>query len=101
MQTTGLQLEAYHAYGITLVYQGEFELAQKYLKQGNALYAVDQHHRLVFTHGGADRGVACRAFLALALWHVGCPDQALQQVEQAVSLARDLAHPLSLAYAFN
>ena len=101
IQTSSLLLEAYHALGITLLYQGEFSPARDYLEQGSALYDAAQHHSLVFTHGGADRGVACLAFTALALWHQGYSDRALSRVEAAVSLARDLDHPLSLAYALN
>jgi predicted ATPase len=39
--------------------------------------------------------------LAWILWLRGWPQQALQQGVQALTLARDLAHPFSLAYALN
>src|SRR5262249_13535980 len=38
-------------------------------------------------------------FAALALWYLGYPDQALQRGQQAVTLAQELSHPYSLAFA--
>jgi predicted ATPase len=38
-------------------------------------------------------------FAAFALWHLGYPDQALKRSQAAVSLAQEVAHPFSLAYA--
>jgi predicted ATPase len=43
--------------------------------------------------------VACRAYAALTLWWLGYPDQALQRSHEALTLARELVHPLSLATA--
>ena len=37
--------------------------------------------------------------MALALWLLGYPDQALKRVQEALTLAQELSHPLSLAYA--
>jgi predicted ATPase len=41
------------------------------------------------------------SFAALALWQLGYPDQALKSSEAAVTLAREVAHPLSLAFALD
>ena len=35
----------------------------------------------------------------MALWYLGYPDQALQRSQQAVTLAQELSHPFSLAFA--
>jgi tetratricopeptide (TPR) repeat protein len=48
---------------------------------------------------GYDSGVACLGFGAWALWFLGYPDQALRRAEEALSVARQLAHPFSLAFA--
>ena len=37
----------------------------------------------------------------MALWLLGYPDQALQRSHEALTLAQELAHPLSLAYALD
>ncbi len=41
----------------------------------------------------------CLSFTAVTLWHLGYPDQALKKIDEAVALARKLAHPYTLAYA--
>src|SRR5262249_3876140 len=41
----------------------------------------------------------CRIFAAQALWLLGYPDQARQRMHEALNLARELAHPLSLVIA--
>ena len=40
----------------------------------------------------------CLVYRSLALWQRGYPDQALQKNQEALSLARQLSHPLSLAH---
>jgi predicted ATPase len=56
---------------------------------------------LVFRWGGADPGVECRSYAAQALWLLGYPDQALQRSRAALTLAQELLHPFSLAYALS
>jgi predicted ATPase len=43
--------------------------------------------------------VACRAYAAATLWWLGYPDQALQRSHEALTLAREPAHPYSLGFA--
>ena len=62
------------------------------------LYDPEQHRSLASLYG-QDQGVSCRSWAALALWCLGYPDQALQQSHEALTLAQELAHPFSLAYA--
>src|SRR5262249_17720503 len=50
---------------------------------------------------GQDSGVVCGHLRALTLWMLGYPDQALQGMEEALALARRLAHPMSLAQALH
>jgi adenylate cyclase len=81
-----------------LNYLGELAVAQAHLEQGIALYDRQQHrtHALLY---GQDPGVACLSYAALTLWLLGYPDQALQRSREALTLAQEVAHPLSLAYA--
>jgi predicted ATPase len=44
-----------------------------------------------------DPVVGCFAYMAFALWTLGYPEQALHRSRAALSLARTLAHPYSLA----
>ena len=39
----------------------------------------------------------CRLYASLTLWHLGYPDQALQRVNEAVTLAQELSHPIKLS----
>jgi predicted ATPase len=48
---------------------------------------------------GQDPGVACRIYAAATLWSLGFPAQALDRVDEALALARELSHPFSLAFA--
>ena len=48
---------------------------------------------------GHDPGVNCLSYMALTLWTLGYPDQALKKGDEAVALAQALSHPLSLAFA--
>src|SRR2546422_1030159 len=48
-----------------------------------------------------DPGVACLSYVALALWNLGYPDQALKRSHEALTLAQELSHPFSLVFALN
>ena len=44
-------------------------------------------------------GLVCLSFASRTLWPLGYPDQALQRSQEALTLARELSHPFSLAFA--
>jgi ATP/maltotriose-dependent transcriptional regulator MalT len=48
---------------------------------------------------GHDTGVAARAFLAVAIWHLGDHHRARQLIEEATCLAAELGHLPSAAFA--
>lgn len=96
-----LLLAAHHALWGTLVWSGEFAAAQAHLEQGRALYDPQQHHAHARLHGGHDPRVCALAHAALSLWILGYPDQALQRLREALTLAQALAHPPSLAPALD
>ena len=56
-------------------------------------------HRTLADLYGLDPTVLNGINLATALWLLGYPDQGLQQVNEALQIARDRAHPLSLTLA--
>ena len=47
-----------------------------------------------------DHGVVCCSYTALTLWCLGYRTQALQRRHKALTLAKEVAHPFSLASAF-
>jgi adenylate cyclase len=48
---------------------------------------------------GNDAGMVCLSWVALTLWLLGYPDQAQQRGHEALTRARQLAQPFSLAFA--
>jgi predicted ATPase len=93
----GLLVEAHGTRGVTCLYLGEFAAARRHFEQSLALYDPQQHrsHALLY---GQDPGAAAREYLALALWWLGYPDQAVRQSQAAIAYARELSHPFSLAF---
>ena len=99
LRDTALLLEAHHALWATSFFLGELTLARAHSEHGIDLYDSPQHRVLAFLYGGHDPGVCCRDFGALALWLLGYPDQALKRSHDALALAEELSHPLTLAEA--
>jgi tetratricopeptide (TPR) repeat protein len=97
-------VRAYNVLGATLLYMGELAPARAYLDQGIALddsirdrspdVRLSDH-----IQGGSLLGVSCRRHAALTLWYLGYPEHARQRSHAAITLAQELAHPYSLAYA--
>jgi predicted ATPase len=98
LQDPELLLEAHFAQGGILLHRGEVDPACLHLEQGFALYDPQQHRSHAFIYG-YDPGVVCLSRGSWALWLRGYPDQARQKHQGALSLARELRHPPSLALA--
>jgi predicted ATPase/energy-coupling factor transporter ATP-binding protein EcfA2 len=93
-----LLLGAHHMMGWLLSQVGAFAPARTHLEQGLALAAPQGHATPQTTPGGnRDDGVSCRAMLAVVLWELGYPAQAMQRCQEALALAHALVHPYSLA----
>jgi len=95
-----LLVPAQRVVGATLLFLGEFALAQPHIEQGLALYDPQQHSTYVQLYG-QDEGVACLVHAGCLLWFLGYPDQEIQRSREAISLAQKLAHPFSVAYALS
>ena len=89
---------AHYALGHCLFQLGEQELARAHFEQGIARYDPEQHRSLTF-RSGDDPGVSCHAMRSVVLWMLGYPDQVLTQGQEAISLAKELAHPSTQAFA--
>jgi predicted ATPase len=94
-----LLLQAHHALGPTHVQMGNWGTARAHLEQNIALYDLQQHCSHTFLYGGHDPCVCCLGFAAQCLWMLGYPDQALRRSRESLALARELSHPVNLAYA--
>src|SRR3990170_4139523 len=99
VQDPALLLEAHDALGQTLYSLGEFAPARAHMEQGITLYDPQRHGSLAFLYGEEDSGVACQGFVAMTLWILGYPDQALGRIQTALTLAQKLSNSHSLAFA--
>ena len=97
-QSPSLQMEAHYALGYALLYLGEVHEASAHLEQAIGLYDPHQHASLRFVYG-MDEGVSIRVTTAYAWWVLGYPAQAQQAMQDALGLAQELSHPLSVAMA--
>ncbi len=96
--SAGLKMEALFIPALTSLYAGDFKTSQQCCEQGFALY--DEATAKVFSqHTGQNVGVTLQCYWALSLWHQGYPDQAIERIEQAITMGRACNHPFSLAYA--
>jgi predicted ATPase len=95
-----LLVEAHYALGSTGFWQGELLAARVHLEQSLEIYSPQQHYAQSIRRG-SDPRVGCLATLALTLWSLGYPDQALARLQAALTLAQELAHPFSLAHVLN
>jgi predicted ATPase len=84
--------------GNTLYFLRAWDVARTHLEQGIAFYNAQQPRTQGFlteTH----QGVFGLIRLAQVLWSLGYLDQALERSREALTLARELAHPASVASA--
>jgi TOMM system kinase/cyclase fusion protein len=94
-----LRLEAVLRRGITLGIGGELAEARRCLEETVTGSQVVEHRGSAYLFG-QDRMVAAKCHLALILCLQGEVRQAVETAEQAVALARELAHPFSLSWAY-
>lgn len=93
-----LVLWSHHIVGQAATHLGDLKMAREHLEQGLDLYDAQKPrmHRAL-----QDPGVACLAYMAPVLWLLGYSEQALRRSQEAVTLARELSHPFSLAYSLS
>src|SRR5262249_50698356 len=91
-------LAGHTAMGVTLVLQGDLIQAGPHLEQAVVSYDPQQHGPLASVYG-LDYGTASHAWLGIALALLGYPDQGCHHSEAALRLAREAAHPFTLASA--
>jgi class 3 adenylate cyclase/predicted ATPase/energy-coupling factor transporter ATP-binding protein EcfA2 len=82
--------------GRTLMFAARFASSRSHSEKALALYDPTSHRPLV-RQLGFHPHVSSRAYLGIALLCLGFPDQALAQSNAAITEARRLAHPTSLA----
>ncbi len=83
--------------GYVLFGLGEYATARAHLDRVISFYEPREHHHSFVFVRGSDAGVSALAYDACCLWCLGYPEQALERSQEALALARELDHPLSLA----
>lgn len=93
-----LAVEAHYVMGVTTFWLGDFEASRDYLEQAIDRYRPEcqQQHLTLYAQ---DPNVICLSRLAFTLWYLGYPEESTQVSRQAVTEARKLSHPFTLAYA--
>jgi predicted ATPase/DNA-binding winged helix-turn-helix (wHTH) protein len=97
-QSPALQLEADRELGQTLYFLGALPQAREHLERNITRYDANKHDTHIFLYG-QDPGVVSLAQNARTLCLLGYLDQAVQQAEAAITLAKKIEHPYSLALA--
>jgi len=93
-------LEAHHVFWSTRFYMGDYAAAEFHANKGIELYDPVEHHSLTYKYSGHDPGVCCRVFSSLALWVRGYPEQAVNRCNDALTLANQEQHPLTVALPY-
>jgi predicted ATPase len=97
---TTLLLGAYDSLACTAFHLGAFARVLEHTEPGLSLYDPQQHRAMASLYG-KDLRVSCHYWSAMALWFLGYPDRALGRINEALTLAQELAHPYSIAVALN
>jgi class 3 adenylate cyclase/tetratricopeptide (TPR) repeat protein len=93
---SGRLVEAHHALWPTLLAGGQSAEAVPHMERGIAIYQRERHAAQAFFYAGHDPGACCRYQLGTARWLLGYPDRAVAVVRDALRLAEDLKHPMTL-----
>ena len=92
-----LLVQAYHFAGVSTFHLGAFQTARDWLQRSlEAGGSRSRYHSEVY---GINMGVFCDAYIGHCDWHLGYPDCALNSAEDALSVARQVSHPFSIALA--
>ena len=96
----GHVMRAHLVMEVTCMHRGEFSSAMEHFEKTLSLYDAERHSDDAFFYT-QNPGVGMRCFAAWALWFLGLPDLALNRVQEALTLARELSEPHGVAYALS
>jgi len=93
--TPALLQAAHFGTGVALFSLGELIASRAHLERAITLYDPQKQRFPAFQ----DPGVGSLSMLAIDLWALGYPEQALKRIRDSLRLAKELSHPFSLADA--
>ncbi len=97
----GIIMETHHLPAVTMQYRGDYARARDHSAEAISLCDDPEVCRFWTARTGQNSSVAHRCYLFLPLWHLGSTDEALRVNEEAIGLAREIAHPFTLAYVLH
>jgi hypothetical protein len=90
-------VDGYLLMGANLAFLDDLRAGLEHLDKAIAIFRFEPspagRYRL-----GNNPGVACLTTSAFTLWMLGHPDRTLRRADEALAVATELEHPLSLAY---
>lgn len=95
---TSLLIEAHRNLGMSYALSGRFVQSVAHCEQALRLYEPERH----LSHGqfyAVNPSVVAGSFAGFSKWMLGDTEQGLQHLQQAVSYAREIEHPYSLAFS--
>ncbi|WP_192499057.1 ATP-binding protein [Skermanella pratensis] len=95
---TSARLTGHTAVGVISFYLGQLEAAGGHLEQAIALHDLPQSRNLPLVQPYNHR-IKCLGFLSWNLFSRGYPDKAVERQKEALTRARLLSHPATLAFA--
>jgi class 3 adenylate cyclase/tetratricopeptide (TPR) repeat protein len=93
-----LLLWGHYVVGFTLASQAALKPARRHLEQSIAFYGPRKGRTYGYVQ---DPGPTGLAMLSHVVHSLGYPDQALEKMQQAVAMARNLSHPFTLAWVLS
>ncbi|MEQ8675030.1 MAG: protein kinase [Aggregatilineales bacterium] len=94
-------LWAHLALGQVHGFMGHYQVAADHLEQVVNAYDPTLRKDKIKRNPLQDFGVFAGELLAMTYWQLGLPDQALVAAEYALNVARELEHPISIAFALH
>jgi class 3 adenylate cyclase/tetratricopeptide (TPR) repeat protein len=98
-QDSVLLVEANYVLGVTTFWTGDFPQSRDFLQEAIARYAPAHSDRHIALYS-QDPKVICLCRMGWTLWHLGYPQRAAAARDEAIALAEEMGHPLSLCYAY-
>jgi tetratricopeptide (TPR) repeat protein len=93
-----MRVDGHFVLGSSLALQHDLHGGLEHLDKAIASFESQGHRSRRFRLGN-NPAVACLTTSAFTLWLLGHPDRALERADRAITLATELEHPFTLAYA--
>jgi predicted ATPase len=91
-------IDGHRLVGVSLMFVNDLQGGLDHLELAISMFAGSKAHQ-PSPRGGNDPRVACFTSAALTLWILGFPDRAVERANSALTLAGELEHPLTSAFA--